>query len=166
MYKEKYEKKAARIRRHPLLLSLIRTANLLFTVTGFAAYPLLLLIKVRKSGLKAFPYVLIPGAAFVIVSIARKRIGRKRPYESHEISPLIDKESTGNSFPSRHVFSLFLIAFLWFSVSPPAACCLAAAAVILAVIRVLAGVHYITDVIAGALLGILSALMTLFSTSF
>ncbi|MBR0381580.1 MAG: phosphatase PAP2 family protein [Eubacterium sp.] len=165
MYKENYEKKADLIRKRPALLSLIKSANLLFTITGFTAYPLLLLLQFRKKGVKAVSYVIIPGTAFVLVSAARRMIGRKRPYESHEITPLIDKESTGNSFPSRHVFSLFLIAFLWISVSIPAAVCLTAAAVILAAIRVIAGVHYLSDVIAGAFLGIFSAVLTLFSAS-
>ena len=73
MYKEKYEKKADLIRKRPALLSLIKSANLLFTITGFTAYPLLLLLQFRKKGVKAVSYVIIPGTAFVLVSAARRK---------------------------------------------------------------------------------------------
>lgn len=59
----------------------------------------------------------------------------------------------GKSFPSRHTFSAFAIAASWFVASVPVAVVLLVAAGVLAVCRVLGGVHFPRDVVAGALIG-------------
>ena len=54
-------------------------------------------------------YLAIPGISFVAVSIFRKCYNAKRPYEIYDFKPLIPKDTIGKSFPSRHVFSIFVI---------------------------------------------------------
>ena len=56
-------------------------------------------------------------------------------------------------FPSRHAFSAFAIAASWFAASVPVAVVLLVAAGALAVCRVLGGVHFPRDVVAGAFIG-------------
>ena len=67
----------------------------------------------------------------------------------------------GNSFPSRHLFSYLLISVLLWSLCPPAGILMTISGLLLAVIRVILGVHYPSDVVAGMILGVFSGLITL-----
>ena len=98
--------------------------------------------------------VLVPAISFVSLSVVRRGLNRPRPYEALDIVPLIPREKKGESFPSRHVFSVFVIAMTWGWVCPPVGWLLGAVGVLLAVTRVVAGIHFPRDVLAGALLGV------------
>ena len=58
----------------------------------------------------------VPAVSFLLVSAFRKHYNAKRPYELYGFVPLIKKETKGKSFPSRHVFSIFVIgsSVIWF----------------------------------------------------
>ena len=47
--------------------------------------------------------LVIAGIAFVLVSLVRKMINADRPYTKYDFVPLIEKNKTGESMPSRHV---------------------------------------------------------------
>ncbi|MDO4177351.1 MAG: phosphatase PAP2 family protein [Bacillota bacterium] len=101
------------------------------------------------------PYIVVPGVSFVLVSIFRHLYNAPRPYdEPGAPEPIIKKDSPGKSFPSRHVFSIFIIAVTAFMVQPVSGILIGIAGVILAIIRVAGGVHYPRDVIAGAIIGV------------
>ena len=55
-------------------------------------------------------YVFVPASGFVILSFLRKKINAPRPYEEWDIKPLLDRDSPGQSMPSRHVFSATIIS--------------------------------------------------------
>ncbi len=57
--------------------------------------------------------------------------------------------------PSRHVFSITIIAMCWLYVSVPVGVIMLILVVIMAASRVLAGVHFVRDVAAGFAIGIL-----------
>lgn len=99
--------------------------------------------------------ILVPACSFGAVSVFRKLYDAKRPYELYGFQPLIQKNTRGKSFPSRHVFSIFVIAVSIAQFYPDAGISLGLAGVFLAVIRVITGVHFPKDVVAGALIGIL-----------
>ena len=63
--------------------------------------------------------ILTPLTSFILVSVIRKCIDAKRPYEKYNIKPLFIKETKGESMPSRHVFSITIIAMCWLYVSVP-----------------------------------------------
>ena len=105
------------------------------------------------------PAALVPAAAFVVGTALRKGINRPRPYTKYNEEPLFPKEQPGCSMPSRHCFSVAAIAVAVWYVLPPAAVLLAVLAVIIAVSRVLCGVHYISDVLAGLAFGAIFALL-------
>ena len=69
--------------------------------------------------------------------------------------PVIEKDTSGKSFPSRHVFSVFIIAMTIFYQHSGPGVILGLVGVGLAAIRVVGGVHEPKDVIVGALAGIL-----------
>jgi membrane-associated phospholipid phosphatase len=72
---------------------------------------------------------------------------------------VIKKDTKGKSFPSRHIFSSAVIALTFIAV--PGCLWIGAAlllcAVLLAVIRVISGVHFISDVIAGFAFAVICA---------
>lgn len=99
--------------------------------------------------------ILTPFTSFILVSVIRKCIDAKRPYEKYDIKPLFIKNTKGESMPSRHVFSITIIAMCWLYVSVPVGVIMLILVVIMAASRVLAGVHFVRDVAAGFAVGIL-----------
>ncbi|MDO5382858.1 MAG: phosphatase PAP2 family protein [Eubacteriales bacterium] len=105
--------------------------------------------------LVTFKIILTPMTSFILLSVIRKCIDAKRPYEKYNITPLISKKTVGESMPSRHIFSITIIAMCWMYISVPIGTILIFLSIVMAVSRVLAGVHFIRDVIAGFIIGIL-----------
>ena len=158
MNKKNYEKLQSYFSRHKKTGRLLQGVNLAATMPAFVMYPLLLVYLLRRKDPGFKTSLLIPASTFFLVSVFRNAVNRKRPYEAYQIPPLINKEKKGHSFPSRHVFSSFLIAVLWLPVVPAAGIFLLLISILVALVRVLGGVHYISDVLAGALVGCLSGL--------
>lgn len=139
--------------------ALIPTADRLMTALVFAAYPALLLFARWQTGRRPWLQIWVPASWLVIVSLLRVLIDRKRPYEQLPIRPLIRRESSGRSFPSRHAFSVWMIAMTGWVLCPPAGAALSVLGVLLCLTRVLGGVHFPADVLAGAAVGIFAGLL-------
>ena len=86
-----------------------------------------------------------------ILTVVRAWINRKRPYEIFELPSVIPKDTKGHSWPSRHVFSAAVIAFTFWFVCPAVGIVFLLMTVAIAWIRVVSGVHFISDVVAGFL---------------
>ena len=170
MKKETYESMIATIKEQPLLAKGIPLCNNLITKAIYIAYPCLLIyllffnpsldFVIRYFFSSTFSSAfLVPLVSFVALSIFRKAVNSPRPYEVFETAPLIPKNTKGKSFPSRHVFSIFLIGttFYFCCPIPEIGILILILGVLLACLRVVSGVHFIKDVITGALLGILMA---------
>ncbi|MCD8018902.1 MAG: phosphatase PAP2 family protein [Clostridiales bacterium] len=160
-----YKKTIRFFQLHPTIFSIVALLNQYITLIGFLIYPLLLLIVALQFGKSFFAYLFIPAFCYIAMSRFRQIINRKRPYEYYGYQPLIPRNGGGESFPSRHVFSIFLIGTLWYVVFWPVAVFVLLLGVILAVIRVITGIHFPSDVICGAALGILCGVLTLFVSS-
>jgi membrane-associated phospholipid phosphatase len=89
------------------------------------------------------------------VTLFRKACHAKRPYEVWDVKPLIPKDTKEKSFPSRHVFSIYMIAMAAGYVNVWLALILAVAGVFLAAARVIARVHFVKDVVAGAAIAVI-----------
>ena len=103
--------------------------------------------------------ILIPGVSFGIVSLFRKIISAPRPYEVYDFVPALKKDTVGKSFPSRHVFSIFMVAFTIMQSSVIIGVLVMILGACLAVIRVIGGVHFIKDVIAGFAMALVIAVI-------
>lgn len=99
------------------------------------------------------------GVPFVLVSVLRKLINAPRPYELLNFGDIVPKSKSGASFPSRHVFSIFAIGITALTVSVPFGVITVALGVLMAHARVLLGMHFSRDVIAGAIIGIISPII-------
>lgn len=168
MTSEQYNRMANGLRRHPAWITAILWINRILTAAGFIAYPALLawilFIQPWYPGENLIPalviYTLCPGLAFVLLSLYRKMLNKPRPYEVLNIKPIIPKDKAGQSFPSRHLFSMTLIAVLWIPFHPAVSVILLIISMILAAIRVIGGVHFIRDVLAGFLIGAICGAIT------
>jgi membrane-associated phospholipid phosphatase len=103
--------------------------------------------------------IIVPLITFGICTAARKVVNEKRPYEAMNITPLIKKDKKGQSFPSRHVLSATIIAMASMYVNVQLGIIMMLISVAIAVIRPVAGVHYIRDVIGGLVMGIVCGVM-------
>lgn len=115
------------------------------------AWLILRLALQRDPGL--WPFLAVPAVVFLLGTGVRRAINRPRPYETLGFTPLFPKDTKGQSFPSRHCFSAACIAVAAAYVSPLSAVVLGLLAVLIAMTRVLCGVHYISDVLAGLIFG-------------
>ena len=100
----------------------------------------------------------VPALGFVLVSLMRRAINEPRPYEACGIEKLINKDTQGKSFPSRHSFSIAVIGMCWLRYVPAAGILILLASLVMAWARVLAGVHYPRDVACGLALGVVAGL--------
>ena len=155
-YQEWYGHVASNIKNKPFLLSLLRTFNRFMTVVMPIVYlTLLTTIYFREGfGKQVLMYVFIPASGFVILSFLRKKINAPRPYEVWEIVPLLDRDSPGQSMPSRHVFSATIISMACLHASLSVGLILLILSAILGLVRVLGGVHYPKDVVVGYICGL------------
>lgn len=84
---------------------------------------------------------------------------RPRPYEAHSGVHLFVSASQDPSFPSDHATAAFAIAVAVLLRIRPVGVIAIAVAVMLGVARVAVGVHYPLDILGGALLGSMAALV-------
>lgn len=107
-------------------------------------------------------FTLIPLCTFILVTVVRAIINAQRPYEKYDYTPVVHKDTKGKSFPSRHTVSAFIIAMAFLYIQSSLGIIMLAVAAVIGVTRVLAGVHFIRDVISGAALGILIGVLGFF----
>ena len=150
-YQEWYDYIAANIENRPFLLSLLRTFNRFMTVVMPIVYLTLLATAYLQEGLgkQVLMYVFIPVSGFVILSFLRKKINAPRPYEEWTIKPLLDRDSPGQSMPSRHVFSATIISMACLHASLTMGMICLTLSALLGLVRVLGGVHFPKDVLVG-----------------
>lgn len=124
----------------------------------FFSYPLFLIWAFMQSTDKFWLVLLMPAGIFFLVSLLRIIINEKRPYEKYNHNPVFKKDTIGKSMPSRHTASTFIISMAVLKINIIAGIILLCISVLIAISRVLSGVHYIRDVIAGAVISISTAL--------
>lgn len=150
-YQEWYDHIAGKMGNKPFLLTLIRTFNRFMTIVMPMIYLTMLVTTYLQQGLgkQVGIYLFIPASGFVILSFLRKKINAPRPYEEWDIKPLLDRDSPGQSMPSRHVFSATIISMACLHASLSVGLILLILSFFLGLVRVLGGVHYPKDVVVG-----------------
>lgn len=156
MTREQYISIMGWIRNKPYGISFIKWSGKGITyLTAFVYFAAGIFLLWQRDD-RVIPLLLVPAVSFFLVSIFRTKYGAVRPYEKYGFTPLIPKDTQGKSFPSRHVFSIFVIAtvvcYVWFLPG----IILLLLGMVLAVLRVVMGVHFPKDVLAGAMLGVVS----------
>ena len=160
MRKEKYLKMINYIRGHKTLERALVFANSILTGVVYLAFPVLLIaLGYNRDFKKLLRIVLVCGISFVLVSVFRYFYNAKRPYALYEYEPIVAKEKEGQSMPSRHVFSAFVIACAFAYINPWFSIMFFVIAILIAIHRVIVGVHFIKDVLVGAIIGIVSGVI-------
>jgi len=97
--------------------------------------------------------VLAAGVGIALFMFLKRFTGRKRPcqIEPHCWSTLLPPDQF--SFPSGHTITAFAVAVPWSSFYPELAIGLFLCAISISASRILLGMHFLSDVIAGALIG-------------
>ena len=159
-YVTAYNKSAAFYNAHPTAKRAIKLGNTVLTWLFFACYGILWLYAVYVEPFETRDLVkilFIPLLTLLVVSVLRLAINRPRPYTEAGagITPFIDKKKVDNkSFPSRHLACATVISMTFLPYYPIAGGCLLFASVLLGYIRFATGLHYPSDLFAGAGLGV------------
>ncbi len=105
---------------------------------------------------KAIILSLISGllAREVFANIIRILWHRNRPYVTYQLNDLIGKTDTAGSFPSGHATAMFGISSVIFYYNRKLGWLMYTLSILTAFGRVIVGVHYPSDVFAGALIGV------------
>jgi undecaprenyl-diphosphatase len=136
-----------------------RTPQRLIAITAerLAGVEIALMLLLAASGRRGTAVRML--AAVAMVYVASEACGlawpRQRPFANlAEVTSLAPHEA-GRSFPSRHVASGLAMAAIGWREHPRLGLLMAAVAWLLGISRVAAGLHYPSDIVAGATLGIL-----------
>lgn len=166
-YQKIYERQAAFYKKRAWATKLLKIANLVsaaLIATGYLALCLLTLLPVSHPTKGEFLHILgAPALCFITASCARFVFNRKRPYERSTdeggIVPIIHKTTSGRSFPSRHAACAFVIGTAAIAYMPPLGAGLLCVGFVIVYVRFASGLHYPTDLLAGALWGALCGLL-------
>lgn len=124
-------------------------------IVGILAFAGIWAQKNREAAFFALVLVFISGftARIVIAEPVRILVARSRPYEIlPAVHQLVD-HAMGRSFPSGHATLAFAIAAAVFFVHRRAGAVLLCIAGVISISRVIIGVHWPSDILAGAVLG-------------
>lgn len=111
--------------------------------------------KAKKVALRAFTSVIL--AWPIIAYFVGKFFNRPRPFEVGGIQELLFHRPT-YSFPSDHAAAIFaLAASFWFSGYKKLGGAFFFGGIVICFFRVATGIHWPSDIVAGALIGILAA---------
>lgn len=159
MNEKTYGKIKSKILSYKYGVKILKGTNMIITSLVYCLYPILLIVLAYNSDIRLWRVLIVPGLSFIFISMFRKYYNAPRPYEVLDIIPIIEKDSKGNSFPSRHVFSIFIIAMAFYYINPIWGILLMILGAALATTRVLGGVHFPRDVIAGAIMAIVGGII-------
>lgn len=160
-YEDFYQRLSAPFSKNPQYIKYLNRCNSFLTGAVYVLYPLFLVWLCWKKDRRVIKVTAVPAVFFVLLSVFRKKLNRRRPYESCDLQPLIEKDTKGKSMPSRHVFSGAIIAMAFLSVNVPLGIIFLIWSLLIGVVRVIGGVHYPSDVAAGWLIGAAAGLLML-----
>ena len=110
-----------------------------------------------------WPFLLSIFIGWALALALEYTIRRKRPYQLKNIEPLSRPAVDTPSFPSGHATISFAAAVSLWCIDPTIGMIFSGAAILVALSRVYVGVHYVSDILAGALLGTgIACVVTLF----
>lgn len=118
----------------------------------YITYPLLIISLAIYKDEFLLRALIVPATVFCGITIMRMIINAKRPYEVYAFDPLVNKKTKGKSFPSRHTASAFIIALTFLKYETNLGILMLVIAVMIALVRIITGVHFVRDVITGAVI--------------
>jgi membrane-associated phospholipid phosphatase len=161
MSNEKYIALNKKIHQNPCLKKAVIFADIqLPRLVMIIFYGLLLYLTITFD-IRVFACGIIPWLDFLLVTLIRKNINSRRPFEVCRYEP-ITPHSKGKSCPSRHASSSVIISIAVFYISPVLGIVTAVIGAAVCAARVVSGVHYIHDVVYGAAISIIFGYVSFF----
>ena len=162
MNKETYIKVMDYLYEHKALRKTMVAAERIIEISVVAAYFASLIYALYTSAGKVLISAVTCLTALYLCTMIRVVADKRRPYEVYDYLPAIDKSTKGQSFPSRHLTSIAVIAISILSLNVPIGIVFLCLTVIMGALRVLLGVHFIKDVAVGAAIGIIIGVVGMF----
>ena len=134
-------------RRHQITLIVCKSTPQIIVIS----YILLILSLIIMKSNHLTKILLVPSITLIFITIIRKVINKKRPFEEYNYTPLIG-HSKGYSFPSRHSSSALIIAYAFLYLNHPLTILIFLITIIVIITRVLSGVHRPSDVLAAIII--------------
>ena len=159
MGKNRIEALMRRVNEMPRLTVALNIVCYLCTFISVFTFGYTLMYFLLRTWVLAAKYCLALGLAFVIVSVVRRLINAPRPYQLYDFFVKPPRERRGNSFPSRHAFSAFAIGTFCLFVNPFVGGLTLLFGLVMCVCRVALGIHFVRDVVCGALIGVVSSVV-------
>ncbi len=155
---EKLEATLRKVREDETLTEGLRVFDLFSVCVSLYAFLYIIAAAWQKDGWLALKVAGILALPFAVVTGIRHLLHAQRPYEVFGLGHPSGKEKKirHGAFPSRHVFSAALLGCVMLAFSPTFGGILLGLAALLAVDRVLLGLHFPRDVVCGYLAGVLS----------
>ena len=116
--------------------------NNALTWAGVVAFIVLVIISFLADQLLCLKICLTCSISFCLVSILRKVINLPRP----KLEGGIYNKRDGESFPSRHTFSMMMIGLSWINLNIVVGMVVCGLAILLGGIRIAIGAHYPRDI--------------------
>ena len=155
MDQQTYKRISESIRAKKHGVKIVTYMNLVLTRVVYVAFLVMLAVLAAQKDMRILRILLVTGISFVLISVIRKIIDTPRPYTLYDFDPIMKKSKSGESIPSRHVFSTFVIGMAFLYIDPIFGGLVFVDGVLMCAARVVAWVHFPKDVIVGAVLGIL-----------
>ena len=153
-YPKLYDRWTKWFREEPRRIKVLEILNLICTWGVAGMYAGMIIYMLINHHPKTLRCILIPLISLILITIVRKLLNRPRPYTKYDINPLIEKDKVGYSMPSRHIFSSAIIMMVGFELNPILGIILLLLTIVAMLLRVILGLHYPQDVLAGLFLGI------------
>lgn len=128
-------------------------------------YPLQLIYLLYTTGFNNEVFLkatFTPLGVLIVVTVMRRIINAKRPYEVYDYTPAVSKNTKGKSFPSRHTACAFIIAMTFLYLDVKIGIVMLVISTVIGITRVLSGVHFVKDVVFGALFSIITGIICFF----
>lgn len=143
----------------------IKTLHDILPALMYVFYPLQLFYLLFTKGFvneQFLRFTFVPLGVLIAISILRIIINAPRPYEKFDYTPVVRKATKGKSFPSRHTTCAFIIAMAFLYLDIRLGVVMLIIATLIGFTRIFSAVHFIRDVIWGAIIGILSGVLFFF----
>lgn len=150
-----YTKISTPFKSSKTLMLILKFIYKILPIIVFISYPVLLGYLIFTHSYKLLRCITVPLGVFLSLTVFRALVNAERPYEKHGTAPLFPKSTKGKSFPSRHTASAAVIAMAMLYVNPVIGAVFLAVALLIALSRIIAGVHFPKDVAAGFLYAVI-----------